>query len=100
MVTDQITGLTRWAFKPDVSSPMEAGFACGSMVRFFLVHKKSHNVNFFVNKHGIFHPAGGASQPPDGQPRNSGQITEGTRLICEPDVSPDESLMRLRQHGT
>jgi len=27
-----------------------ARFACGSMVRSFLVHKKIHNVNFFVNK--------------------------------------------------
>ncbi len=29
---------------------MEARFACGSMVLFFLLHKKIHVVNFFVQK--------------------------------------------------
>ncbi len=38
---------------------MEARFACGSMVRFYLFHKKIHFVNFFVKKHVVFRPAGG-----------------------------------------
>jgi len=29
------------------------------MVLFYLVHKHSHNVRMFVNKIGIFRPAGG-----------------------------------------
>jgi len=29
---------------------MAARFACGSMVLYFLFHKKIHNVNFFVKK--------------------------------------------------
>jgi len=40
---------------------MEAGFACGSMVRFDLVHKNLHFVQIFVNKNSCFRPAGGDS---------------------------------------
>jgi len=28
------------------------------------------------------------------------EVTRVTRLICKPDISPNESPMRLRQHGT
>jgi hypothetical protein len=38
---------------------VEARLACGSMVLFYLFHKKIHTVNFFVKKNGIFRPAGG-----------------------------------------
>jgi hypothetical protein len=30
--------------------PVHGRIACGSMVRVYLVHKKIHSVNFFVNK--------------------------------------------------
>ena len=38
---------------------VEASFACGSVVLFFLFHKKIHVVNFFVKKNGLFRSAGG-----------------------------------------
>jgi hypothetical protein len=37
---------------------MEAGFACGSMVLFFLFTKNFHKVKIFCEKKGIFRPAG------------------------------------------
>jgi hypothetical protein len=36
---------------------MEAGFACGSMVLFFLFTKNFHKVKIFCEKKGIFRPA-------------------------------------------
>jgi len=38
---------------------MNGRIAGGSMVRFYLFHKKIHNVNFFVEKDVQFRPAGG-----------------------------------------
>jgi len=37
-----------------------AGFACGSVVLFFSFSQKNSHCDFFVKKHGICHPAGGA----------------------------------------
>jgi len=42
-----------------------ARFACGSMVRFFLVPKKIHNVNFFGNKIENFPPCRRRYPPPN-----------------------------------
>jgi hypothetical protein len=105
--------------------PMMVYFACGSVVRFCLVHKKIHVVNFFVNKIRVssalleaIAPSkrgiAGSMAAPAGScfslmsrrswskrpPRNSCYLTRLTRLFIKPGVSPDERQNRLRQHGT